>query len=118
MAVLGSAVALVGVLCLLDLVLTFGVIRRLREHTRLLAQAGPGRPPELLDPGASIGEFEAATIEGETLSLAALKLETVVGFFSPTCKPCRELLPGFVDRAAGLRREQVLAVILGNGDVD
>ena len=37
-----GAVVVVGVLCLIDLLLTFGVIRRLREHTTMLAGFQPG----------------------------------------------------------------------------
>jgi len=37
MAILSAAVVVVGLLCLTDLLLTFGVIRRLREHTEQLA---------------------------------------------------------------------------------
>jgi hypothetical protein len=42
MPVLIGAVVVVGVLCLIDLLLTFGVIRRLREHTAMLARFQPG----------------------------------------------------------------------------
>ena len=37
MPIVIAAVTIVGVLCVLDLLLTFGVIRRLREHTAMLA---------------------------------------------------------------------------------
>ena len=37
MAILGAAIVVMGLLCLIDLLLTFGVIRRLREHTEQLA---------------------------------------------------------------------------------
>ena len=40
MPILIAAVVVVGCLCLLDLLLTFGVIRRLREHTSMLTAAG------------------------------------------------------------------------------
>jgi len=36
MAILSAAIVVVGLLCLADLLLTFGVIRRLREHTEQL----------------------------------------------------------------------------------
>ena len=42
MPILIAAVVVVGGLCLLDLLLTFGVIRRLREHTSMLTGAGGG----------------------------------------------------------------------------
>ena len=56
MAILVAAIGLVGLLCLADLLLTFGVIRRLREHTEQLAglrgqDAPVTRPPLRCDPG-------------------------------------------------------------------
>ena len=39
MAILSAAVVAVGCLCLFDLLLTFAVLRRLREHAGLLAHA-------------------------------------------------------------------------------
>ena len=64
MTVLVAAVALVGVLCLLDLLLTFGVIRRLREHAELITLGGVPDIPVL---GVAVGEqpapFSATTTE-------------------------------------------------------
>lgn len=43
--VLIAAVILAGAVCLTDLLLTFGAIRRLREHTVMLGEArGAGLP--------------------------------------------------------------------------
>ncbi|WP_433041631.1 hypothetical protein [Dactylosporangium sp. CS-033363] len=97
MAILAAAVAVVGVLCVIDLLLTVGVIRRLREHTEQLAQALAGRPPAIAAPGTTV-DFDGSA--------------SVVGFFSPGCGPCAELLPKFVERVAG---ESVLAVVVGDG---
>lgn len=38
MYVFSAVVVLVGTICALDLVLTFGVIRRLRDHSALLTR--------------------------------------------------------------------------------
>ncbi|MEV0229532.1 TlpA disulfide reductase family protein [Nonomuraea sp. NPDC050786] len=121
MPLLLAAVILVGALCLLDLVLTFGVIRRLREHTahleKLLKGAPPDDPAQML--GERVGEFAATTTDGEPVSRDLLSGETVVAFFSPTCAPCREKAPGFAAQvhSRGLDRQQVMAVVAGeDGD--
>ena len=120
MAYLTTAVAIVGVLCLLDLVLTYGVIRRLREHARQLASAPPARRPAqarpLPEPGTVIGRFATTSATGEPLTSDLFDDETLVGFFSPDCGPCKKLLPDFLIRAAQGPggRSRALAVVVGD----
>jgi hypothetical protein len=117
--ILTAVVVVVGVLCLLDLLLTFGVIRRLRAHSGHLEQLLKNSPSDQPFPpvGAPIDEFTATTTDGEPVGPAQLTDATVVAFFSPGCTPCREKLPGFVAGmpARGLGREQILAVVSGSG---
>ncbi len=118
MPILVVAVLLVGLLCLLDLLLTFGVLRRLKEHTAQLEQLlnGAGAADALPPVGMSVGEFTAATVDGGTVSLETLAsgVETLVAFFSPDCEPCREKLPDFIEyaRRSGTGR-RVLTVVTG-----
>ncbi|GGO78149.1 TlpA disulfide reductase family protein [Nonomuraea cavernae] len=115
MPFLVAAVVLVGVLCLLNLLLTFGVIRRLKEHTAQLEKVlSGGRDDSLQMLGEQVGEFAATTTDGEPVSRALLAGETVVAFFSPSCAPCREKMPVFVEqaRARDFDRQQVLAVVV------
>lgn len=114
MPVLAAAVVLTAVICLLNLLLTFGVIRRLRDHDRRLAESG-GPLRRRLDPGAQIGPFTATATDGRTVSAATLPPRSIIGFFSPTCQPCLEQMPLFADFAAGLPggRDQALAVLCG-----
>ena len=75
-----AAVVLVGVLCLFDLLLTFAVLRRLREHTAELQRLA-GRPGfSSYDPGMLVGHRlpEAARASGATL----------VAFFDAQCDTC------------------------------
>lgn len=103
MVLLGVAVAIVGVLCLLDMLLTFGVIRRLREHTELLSRIGnPGLPVLGLAQGAPVGAFTATTMDGEQLNGASGFL--AAGFFSSSCSVCPERVGPF---AAYLRQHQI-----------
>lgn len=117
MAILTAAVVVVGVLCLLDLLLTLGVVRRLREHTALLNDgAGRGRHSVSitdLEVGEPPAAFDVATVGGSRVSgPAGLR---VVAFFSPSCSVCPERIPSFLDYLASnaVVREAVLAVIEG-----
>ncbi|MFE0191450.1 TlpA family protein disulfide reductase [Streptomyces sp. NPDC058989] len=119
MAFLIAAVVFVGTLCTLDLVLTLGVIKRLREHSEQLSGAsGPGGRFDTLDPavGEEVGEFATATVDGERLTHGMLAADTLVAFFAPGCRPCREKLPAFVDHARALPggRAQVVAAVVGD----
>jgi thiol-disulfide isomerase/thioredoxin len=106
--------------CLLDLVLTLGVIRRLRHHTELFSKlsAGGGRPYELLAEGETAGPFEAIATTGEPVSRDRLSGLTLVGAFTPHCSACEERLPAFIDFAKtfGGGRDQVIAVVVGSED--
>lgn len=117
MVVLTAAVVVVGVLCLLDLLLTFGVIRRLREHTELLS-VRPGADLPVI--GVNVGEAPAAFTglgtDGAALSgPAGLRM---VAFFSSFCSICPKRVPVFLDylRANQVRRDDVLAVVVGPAD--
>jgi thiol-disulfide isomerase/thioredoxin len=111
-----AAVVIVGVLCVLNLLLTYGVIRRLREHGELLAKGGPAVPDLMARPGAVVGPFAATTVDGDELVADDLGPGTLVGFFSPSCPACVHQLPEFVDAAAAHPggRDGVLAVVGGH----
>jgi len=101
-----AAVVVVGVLCLFNLLLLYGVIRRLRtqpEH----------HPAGIARAGSVVGAFTAATTEGTELTAEDLLPDTLVGFFSPGCSACVGELPKFVDLAAGRPQDRVLAVVVG-----
>jgi hypothetical protein len=113
MPYLVAAVVLLSVVCLLNLLLTLGILRRMR------AQAASGGqhagPPYSLGPGSSIGEFTAVTTDGERVSDDTLT--GLVGFFSAGCEACHELLPRFVEYARTAGQENVLAVCGGDDEV-
>lgn len=116
MSYLAAGVVVVGALAILNLLLTFGVIRRLREHTELIsADRGMGPPDLMVGAGESPGDFTAVATDGTTVSRKELVGGHLVGFFSPDCEPCRQMAPRFADRAAALPlgRTQVLAVVVG-----
>ncbi|MBF9130515.1 redoxin family protein [Plantactinospora sp. S1510] len=109
-----ALVLFVGALCVLDLVLTIGVIRRLREHSDLIARAAVGGAEVMRPAGARADAFEATTTDGELVSRSTLVGSTLVGVFSPGCGACAERLPGFVSRAGEFPggRDRVLAVVV------
>lgn len=120
MPVLAAAVALVGVLCLVDLVLSFGVIRRLRAHTEAINNLmATSSPKGLIAPvGQRIKAFTTVTDDGQTVSDSTLSGRTLVGFFLEDCAGCADGVPAFAAAAAYFPggRDQVLAVIVVKSD--
>ena len=119
MAYLVVGVVLLCVLCLFDLLLTLGVIRRLREHENRL-EGSPAAGPldnvaSSLAPGARPGPFAATATNGDLVTSDAPADGTVVAFMSPHCKPCVSNLPSFIEAAATLRADgrRVVAVLMG-----
>ncbi|MEO3798614.1 hypothetical protein ABGA98_01160 [Nonomuraea sp. B1E8] len=102
-----AAVVLVGLLCMVNLLLTVGVIRRLRSQSKSMP---PPAMAEGLSPGARVPTFAAMTTSGEPISDELLGAPALVGFFSQGCQPCKDLLPLFVERARGTS-DAVLAVV-------
>ena len=115
---LTALLMVVGAVAVLNLLLTVGVIRRLRQHTERLSHlSAPGGAPEpvMLEAGAQVGEFAATTTDGEPVSRDLLSGQTLVGVFAPSCSACREQLPNFISKAETFPggRAQVLAVVSG-----
>ncbi|MEV0040352.1 hypothetical protein [Streptomyces sp. NPDC050804] len=112
--------ALLGLLCILNLVFTYGVIIRLREHSQLLAE---GHGQDVSDPtgnrprpmGDEPSEFSAVTLDGETVSRDSLTGPAVIAFLSPGCVPCEKATPEFLSYAGTVPegRDRVTVVISG-----
>ncbi|WP_327064431.1 hypothetical protein [Kitasatospora sp. NBC_01302] len=124
MSPLTVAVAAVGALSLLNLVFALGIVRRLREHSEQLANAArpvAGAPGQAVAPvGTPVGTFRTGSTgtADDALGHEDLADGTLVAFFSPTCEPCRDKLPGFVARFADRpqERDRVLAVVVGEAE--
>ncbi|WP_039934473.1 TlpA family protein disulfide reductase [Streptomyces viridochromogenes] len=115
MAALASAVVLVGTLCAVDLLLTIGVIKKLREYGPAGRAGAPGRGMTPLRPGEELPAFTAVAVDGAPVSRASLPDGALIAFLSPTCEPCRQKLPELVAYAAAEPggRDRTLAVVVG-----
>jgi thiol-disulfide isomerase/thioredoxin len=102
---------------LLNLVLTLGIIRRLREHAELLSTVA-GDPKHSVRTGEKVGDFTTLTVDGAAVTSDLVTEQTLVAFFSPGCKPCQEKLPKFIEFARSMPggRRQVLAAVVGTTD--
>jgi hypothetical protein len=121
MMFLVAAVVLVGLLAAANLLFTVGVVRRLREQTRELAELRSGRiagGDVALTVGTPVGEFAATSVDGHPVTLAGLGDRPMVGFFSMACSACVERLPAFLAFAAARPggRDRLLAVVVGQAD--
>lgn len=119
MAILVSAIVVVGVIGLVNLVLLFGVIRRLREHGDALASAAGAAGREMMTTGTAV-DFSATTVDGRVVSTGSLTDANLLGVFSTTCAPCLSALPAFVERAAAQPggRDHVLTLVVGDGEAE
>ena len=112
MPFLTAALVLIGVLLAVDLILTLGVIRRLREHAELIAKAlqhGAAVEKTMLPVGSPLPELSARTVSG---AVAPDSGPLLIGFFSSGCPSCALYLPGFVEYAEAFAG-RVLAVAVG-----
>ena len=106
MPYLTVAVAILALLTAFNLLLLLGVVRRLRDHTGRFAAMTRSVMPDI--PVLAAGRKAPAVDQlppGETL----------VGFFSPSCGPCKALAPRFAAYAHNFRGE-VLVVVAEDAD--
>jgi thiol-disulfide isomerase/thioredoxin len=118
-----SAVAVWALIVLvaINILLTYGVIRRLNEHEAKITELGQGGESDVSF-GNPIAGFAAPDFEARTTAGATVKRSDVnegvhyIGFFSKYCSPCHEMLPQFLEFAAGRDADQVLIVMEGPED--
>ncbi|MDA0637660.1 hypothetical protein OUY22_29995 [Nonomuraea sp. MCN248] len=105
-----------GLLCLINLVLTLAVIRRLRDHTERLGVLQAGDPSQaLLAPGTSLPTLRAESVDGETIDSRVTSPE-VVALLSTECSVCLEQLPDLVGLITDRRLDRPAAVAVIMGD--
>lgn len=108
-----AATVTLAMVTLLNLLLTLGVVRRLRGLTPGGAHPTDEPGPVMLADGELVGSFTATATTGEVVDRARLSGLTLVGFFSPGCSACKDKLPDFIQRATAMAggRERVIATI-------
>ncbi|MFC4118147.1 TlpA family protein disulfide reductase [Nonomuraea zeae] len=104
----------VGTLCLLNIALTVGVIRRLREHETRMQP--PPAPAVSAPVGAEVNDFTAVSISGKALSKSDTLLETNFLFISADCAPCRDKLPDYLEYLRSARPRTVAVLTPAEGD--
>jgi thiol-disulfide isomerase/thioredoxin len=81
----------IGAVGAFNVFLTFGLVSRVRALQEAV-QEGVFVDTNLPQPGQRIGEFSITTLAGKTISERDLAgTETLVGFFTSGCKPCKNL---------------------------
>ncbi|MBL1082294.1 TlpA family protein disulfide reductase [Streptomyces actinomycinicus] len=118
MAYLTAVVTLFGLMSIVNLILTFGVVRRLRTQEDGSTPAAEGDPFQGsgLTVGEPVGSFSVHDTEGRPVTRDSLREGMLVAFLSPGCLPCEELLPGVVELARTAGPGQVLAAVVVDGD--
>ncbi|MER5965231.1 hypothetical protein [Streptomyces sp. NPDC002057] len=112
--------AVIGVL---NLFLLLALARRITggEHAGHShgGEAAVTVPENRLADGSPVPAFRVTTREDGALATTDLTGATAIGFFSTTCRPCREQAPGFARVAASLPggRDGAVAVVTGSGPV-
>lgn len=112
-----AAVLLLGALTAVNLLLTVGVIRRLREHTEILSGQPDAFQDGIVAAGESPAPFSAVATDGSPVRLDDLDGPALFAFFSPNCKACHQKLPDFRTEAAAFPggRDRVFAVVARDG---
>ena len=116
MAVVVASLVLLAVVSGFNLLLTFGLVRRLKAHTTLLSLLVD--TDKLLPVGGSIPEFSATTPDGAPFDRDRLDGPAALAFLSVDCPHCRTSLPEFVAYVQGgnYPPEKVLAVVCADDD--
>ncbi|MET7460226.1 TlpA disulfide reductase family protein [Nonomuraea sp. NPDC005501] len=110
-AVMG--LVLVGVVSVLNLAFLLVMLRRWRE----LEATGGGTHGAGIRMVDRIPSFSARALDGTTVTDGTLLgKETLVGFFSLTCKACVEAVPVFAGHAERLRADGGISLAIVHGD--
>ncbi|WP_051864581.1 TlpA family protein disulfide reductase [Streptosporangium roseum] len=88
-----AATTLLGILCVFNLLLLLGVVRRVRQQS---ISPQPAQGPGV---GDEIAQFSAQTTRNEEVTADTIQDGTVVAFFMPNCGPCHEIMPRFIEYA-------------------
>jgi len=113
--ILWAALALLGIIVGINLLLTFALVRRLTGYEPGASPAGT-----LPDVGTPVGEFTVRTDEGQSLGLADLRAASFSVIFMMTgCRPCHGLLSELSTRPIAVAAPAVVFIAHhGDGNDD
>ncbi|MDW4903361.1 hypothetical protein RB625_33670 [Streptomyces californicus] len=119
MAFIVALLVLFGALSIFNIVLTVGLVRRVRELSTKQRAPMPPRadlPPVMRAEGERVEPFRAVTVREEPVSEDFLAVGPVLlGVFAYGCTSCHERIPEFLSFVAAqdYRRDQVLVILVG-----
>ncbi|MEU8660836.1 hypothetical protein [Actinoplanes philippinensis] len=100
----------------LNLLLTFGVIRKLKVHDAKLADRNAVIQEATLPPGTSVPAVRATTVDGGAVSSVRPGSAQLIGFFSVGCGACDDRIPEFVAYQQRTGVAAVAVVVTGADD--
>jgi hypothetical protein len=116
-----SITALLCLLCLVNLLLMLGIVRRLRDHESRIQEMSMQRGPDWhpIDPipsvGESIEEFTAETVDGAAIDHRSVFGATAV-FLDANCDSCHDRIPEIAQWAKGGERARIFAFVNGQDE--
>lgn len=108
-------VALIGII---NLLFTYGVVRRVKEHEARIAELGStgAMPPAGPPLESTLPDFSATTTDGRHIDTDMLGSgEAFIGFFDTDCAPCQEQVPRFARLSAARDAGRFCVFIAGDG---
>lgn len=109
-----ASVVLLAVLVVANMLLTWGMMRRLRVLQEQVSAGTVAAPENGLRPGDPAPDFSALTPAGDTVTRdEVVRGETVLVFMSPHCEACEEHLPTVRELGRGVGGRAAVAVIDG-----
>ncbi|MFC5181213.1 TlpA family protein disulfide reductase [Actinomadura harenae] len=114
MPYLTTATVIFGALTILNLLLTVTVLRRLRDQGQHEEHPAPALPFAMQESGSPAPEVDATDVDGRPVSIPGdVRL---VGFFSGSCRSCRDHVNPFLAYVEGMRDGDALAVVSGTAE--
>lgn len=112
MTALWSAVCVLALAVLLNLMLTLGLARRLRVASRT---AGAATDPAVPKAGTRVGPFSIPVVGGDAVTTDDLASGIVeAAFLSVGCEPCARVKQELLDRGPATR--SLMTFVVGAGD--
>ncbi|QIS15136.1 redoxin domain-containing protein [Nocardia arthritidis] len=106
-------VVVLSIITALNLLVTYGLVRRIRVHSDLLEELVGATTARALPVGTPIPAFTTHAIDGSRLADTDLRHPAAIALFAVDCPHCRTNLPDFIAyiQGAGYARDHVLAMV-------